>query len=86
MHTKTELCVKVDSYFLTNSFHSNIGVHQGDNLSSTLFEIFVNDSISCLYIQCDPVHLNETPLSCLFYADDLVLLSSSKRRFTKLFE
>ena len=46
MHSKTELCVKVDSYFLTNSFYSNIGVRQGDTLSPTLFKIFVNDSIS----------------------------------------
>ena len=45
---------------------------------TTLFKICVNDFISGLDIHCDPVHLNETPLSCLFYADDLVLLSSSK--------
>ena len=77
MYLKTELCVKADSA-LTDSFHSSIGVRQGDNLSPNLFKIFVNDFQNTLDTACDPVLLNETPLSCLFYADDLVLMSSSQ--------
>ena len=76
---KTELCVKTNQNELTNFFHSNIGVHQGDNLSPNLFKIFVNDFKGHLDSNCDPVRLNSTPLSCLFYADDLVLVSSSQK-------
>lgn len=76
MYSNTSLCVKVGN-MLTNSFDSNIGVRQGDNLSPNLFKIFVNDFISLIKDDCDPVKLHSTSLNCLFYADDLVLLSSS---------
>lgn len=76
MYSKTEVSVKVGNQ-LTEFFKSNIGVRQGDNLSPTLFKIFVNDFIDSLDDTCDPVKLDKSPLSCLFYADDLVLMSKS---------
>lgn len=79
MYMKTELCVKANQNDLTDNFSSNIGVRQGDNLSPNLFKIFVNDFKGHLDSNCDPVSLDSTPLSCLFYADDLVLVSSSQK-------
>ena len=78
MYSKTELCVKVGKN-LTDSFESSIGVRQGDNLSPTLFKIFVNDFIDTLDNSCDPAKLSTEFLNCLFYADDLVLLSTSEK-------
>ena len=39
------LRVKMDNN-LSNCFKSEIGVKQGDNLSPTLFNIFINDSVN----------------------------------------
>ncbi len=55
-----------------------ITLMQGCNLSPTLFNIFVNDISSLFINSCNPVKLGDTDLSCLFYADDLVLLSESQ--------
>ena len=65
---------------LTPPFPCNIGVRQGDSPSPTLFNIFVND-IAVLFenIQCEPARIDEQNVSCLFYADDLVILSESEK-------
>ena len=79
MYSKTKLSVKVKGK-LTNSFNSNIGVRQGDNLSPILFNIYVNDLIE--YInqtdRTDPVDLSSSQLNALMYADDVVLISKSE--------
>ena len=79
MYSKTKLSVKTQNR-LTNHFSSNIGVRQGDNLSPTLFNIYINDL--ALYInkqkQTDPVTVGSKPINCLMYADDVVLISTSK--------
>ena len=62
----------------TPFFKSQIGVKQGCNLSPTLFNLFINDLPDIFNRSCTPVTLNDTELSCLLYADDLVLLSESK--------
>ena len=61
---------------LSESFSSNVGVRQGDNLSPTLFNLFVND-LNFSSPQCAPVKLQNESLSHLLWADDLVLLSES---------
>ena len=62
-------------YSQTRFFSSNIGVQQGDCLSPTLFNFFINDLPSVLRNASDGEDVN---LNCLFYADNLVLLSNSK--------
>jgi len=55
-------------------------VRQGDNLSPSLFKIYINDIVKDLnnHPNTHPVEIANYKLSCLLYADDIVLLSSSK--------
>jgi hypothetical protein len=76
MYSKVSLQVNTGRG-LTKTFTSDVGVRQGDNLSPTLFNIFVNDIPGVFDNTCDPVSLASRPLNCLLYADDLVLLSES---------
>ena len=79
MYQNIELCVKIDNR-RSNFFHSSLGVRQGDNLSPILFNLYLSDLPTCFDESCDPVSLSETSFSCLLYADDLVLLSTSEER------
>jgi hypothetical protein len=57
---------------------------EGDNLSPSLFKIFVNDLPSYLSNTSDPVNVNGKDIYCLMYADDIILLSNSccpKKKF-----
>lgn len=78
MYKQTETCVKIGQH-RTNFFKSNIGVRQGDNLSPCLFNIFLNDLPTYFDHTCDQIQLGSHPLSILMYADDVVLLSTSKK-------
>ena len=51
----------------------------GDNLSPSLFKIFVNDLPSSLSNTSDPVNVNGKDVHCLMYADDIILLSRSAK-------
>ena len=60
-------------------FKSEIWVRHCDSLSPTLFNIYINDLASYFDNSCDPVYLNYYALNFLMYADDVVLLSTSKQ-------
>ena len=68
----------VNSHSLSNAFPSNVGVFQGDNLRPNLFNLYINGLIDDFDHSCSPVLLGQKHISCLFYADDLVLLSESQ--------
>ena len=77
MYEKSSICLKLNGQ-LTHSFQTFKGVRQGCNLSPKLFNIFINDIPKICDNSCEPVSLGSVKLSCLMYADDLVLLSASK--------
>ena len=64
---------------VTDSFVTEIGLKQGCVLSPLLFKIFTDDLPSIFDNTCDGCTLyNSDSISCLMYADDLVIISSSK--------
>jgi hypothetical protein len=77
MYSRVSLSVQC-GYHLTPEFPSNVGVRQGDNLSPTLFNIFINDIPNLFGAECKPAMLGDLTIPCLLYADDLVIFSESK--------
>ena len=78
MYKNTKCAIKVDGK-LTQFFSCKQGVRQGDPLSPTLFNLFMNDVFKKLKEgNFDPVTLNgQDPINALAYADDIVLLSTT---------
>ena len=88
MYLQTYLSVKVDPYSIPDGIQYYIGVRQGDILNSILFNLFINDIPSIFDHSCTPVQLDHSKISCLMYADDLILLSETaeglQNRLSKL--
>ena len=83
MYEKTKQSLKLNGG-LTRSFRTGRGVKQGCILSPRLFNLFLNDLPEIFDDECSPVSLgNDLKISCLLYADDLVLLSESPEGLQK---
>ena len=59
------------------------GVGQGDSLSPTLFAIFINDLATELHEANLSIHVGETHLPLLMYADDIVVLGDNFEKTQK---
>ena len=65
---------------LTPAFRCHTGVKQGCMLSPTLFNLYLSYLSEALNAKnLNDVELNELPLSCMLYADGLVIFSKSKK-------
>ena len=68
---------------LTTTFPIQVGTRQGCNLSPTLFNLYINDLPKEFDDTCKPITLHQTRLSCLMYADDLVIFSETENGMKK---
>ena len=83
MYSNSRFVVKNKNTVSDDEF-SRQGVRQGDGLSPTLFNVFVNDVTEIFdMVNSDPICLESTKVNCLIYADDLLLLSESKMVLTQ---
>ena len=76
MYRNVYYCVKLP-HGITPSFESTVGVKQGCVLSPILFNLFLSDLPDIFTHECDPVSLGNRFVSCLMFADDLVILSET---------
>ena len=62
---------------LSETFPSNKGIKQGDTLSTTLFNLYINGLPDIFKFKGNnQVAIGNIEISCLKYADDLVLMST----------
>ena len=83
MYSKLRSCVQIQGG-ISSWFDSLIGLKQGCNLSPILFNLFINSLIHHINSSNpDSPMLDNIQVSCLFYADDLVILSETKEGLKK---
>ena len=62
---------------LLQPIKTTIGLKQGCGISPLVFNLFIDGLTKIFDKTCDPVKLGGEDLSCLLWADDLVLMSTS---------
>ena len=77
LYTDTESCININEY-RTDWFETLQGVRQGDNLSPTLFAVFVNDLAVRIKEMNIGVKMGEIHIPILLYADDVAILSETE--------
>ena len=85
MYNNSSCVVKIQNK-TTRFFQCKRGVRQGCPLCPILFNIYTNDLAYYLYeANADPLQLpNSTNISCLIYADDIVIISKNALGLQKL--
>ena len=81
IYKNTKCAVQVQGK-TTNPFNYEKGVHQGNPSSPLLFNIFINDLFDKLKSTQD-ISLDTQTFNILMYADDLIILSTSKENLQK---
>ena len=75
--TNMQSCVRLNG-ILSDWFPTISGVRQGDTNSSTVFALYINDFIKGINSLDKGIKYGNNQLSCLVYADDIILLSESE--------
>ena len=77
VYTNTRNYIRINDD-LTSSLSSSKGLRQGDNLSPTLFSLYINDLISRLKKMNVGVKFGSDFINVLAYADDIVILAETE--------
>ena len=77
MYETTECAVRVNDK-ITDSFPTEAGIRQGQNDSPTLFAVFINSLAQKIKDMNVGVSVDETKVSILLYADDIVLIGETE--------
>ncbi|KAK3092919.1 hypothetical protein FSP39_008861 [Pinctada imbricata] len=78
LYTDTESCVRLGNR-LTDWFSCRSGVKQGDNLSPTIFSLFINDLAMQIKALNKGVPVGDLNISILLYADDIALITQNEK-------
>jgi exonuclease III len=78
LYSLTESCISINDN-LTDWFVTLQGVRQGDNLSPTLFILFINDLVKGLKELDLGIKIGEMKVPILLYADDVAILSENEK-------
>ena len=84
MYSSVKLCIRQFSS-LSDFFNSNVGVKQGEPLSSFLFLLYINDLADKLRCGIDE-KLDELSIFLLLFADDLVIIAKSPEELQSLID
>jgi len=86
LYENSSVCLNING-FITPSFESKFGVKQGDSISPTLFNLYINDLIDTLNACNGGIKLTEdTQVSALLYADDLAIIADSEQNMKRQLE
>ena len=85
LYNNTISCVRLNNLY-SKWFDVTTGVRQGDNLSPTLFGIFINDLAIEIQNLGLGVTIGEHKVSILLYADDIAILSENEENLQKMLD
>ena len=77
IYSSSTSCIRINNK-LTDWFDCKNGVKQGDNLSPTLFSVFVNDLVCEINAMDLGVNLDGEKNSLLLYADDIAIVAETE--------
>ena len=78
IYTNMKSCIKLNGHY-TDYFDVCTGTRQGDNLSPTIFGLYVNDLLKNVQNLDLGVLHGESKISVLAYADDIALIAETER-------
>jgi hypothetical protein len=85
IHQKTECCILINSY-LTNWFNTLGGVKQGDGLSPSLFNVYINDLATEINRLNLGVKVGDEFVNILLYADDIVIIADNETNLQNMLD
>ena len=83
LYKETVSCVQL-SNMNTEWFQTLYRVRQGDNLSPTLFNIYINDLAEELKRMNLGIKMGDLHICILLYADDIVLVSEHEKNLQRM--
>ena len=83
IYSNDQACVRIGN-LCTETFRIGRGVRQGCILSPLLFNIFLSDLLEKIDLAEGKLSVGNTEISCVAWADDLVLLSNSEEGLQKM--
>ena len=69
--------VKLDNG-ITQPLNTTIGCKQGCVFSPLTFNLYINGLPSVYNNDCDPIHMDDSDINCLMWADDCVVMSETE--------
>ena len=78
-------CVRIDN-LLTEWFTCSAGVRQGDNLSPTMFALFIYDLAKEVKTLNKGIQIEDTNISLLLYADDIAIISDCAEHMKQILD